>query len=67
MCVCQYCPDSQEIRETGRPRATLFNWVTALLVAGWVGIVAVAAELAGPEEISAVPTLEVFLRSLLGF
>jgi hypothetical protein len=43
----------------------LFNWVTALLLTGWVGIVAVAVELAGPQKLTPLPTLESFLRALL--
>ena len=46
-------------------RPSLFNWITVLLVTGWVVIVAIAAELAGPDSLSAVPTLEGFLKELL--
>jgi hypothetical protein len=31
----------------------------------WVGIVAAAAELAGPDKLAPVPTLEAFIRTLL--
>ncbi len=43
----------------------LFNWVTAILLTGWITIVAVALEFAGPEGMAPVPTLEAFLRQLL--
>ena len=52
-------------RKGTQVRATLFSWVTVLMVAGWVGIVTVAFELAGPRNMTAVPTLEAFLKTLL--
>ncbi|MBT4159815.1 MAG: hypothetical protein HOC70_00275 [Gammaproteobacteria bacterium] len=56
------CPELKESRPIRR--SNLFSGVTALLVSMWVGIVVIAAELAGPESFSSVPTLEAFLRSL---
>ncbi|MDA0273141.1 MAG: hypothetical protein O3C68_07800 [Proteobacteria bacterium] len=46
-------------------RVTLFNWVTMLMATGWVGIVTVALALAGSRNMTAVPTLEAFLKTLL--
>ena len=53
------CP---EPRPAGR--SNLFNWVTAVLVSMWVGIVAIAVEMAVPANLATVPTLEAFIRSL---
>ena len=67
MSACNCCPrtrDAERLPEI-HPRTTLFNWVTVLLLTGWVGIVTIAMETAGPENLSAVPTLEAFLRTLL--
>ncbi len=67
MSACHCCPHTRErkaLLET-RHRPSLFNWVTVLLLTGWVGIVTVALKTAGPENLSAVPTLESFLRTLL--
>ena len=72
MSSCQCCPDLHAKLDQGHKRTdfriqrfSLFNWVTVLLVTGWVGIVSVAFHLAGPSQMSAVPTLEAFLRTLL--
>jgi hypothetical protein len=74
MSACQYCDPSHTPLPTLEPLnqrkethagATLFNWVTVLMVTGWVGIVTVAIELAGPRNMTAVPTLEAFLKTLL--
>ena len=61
MSACQCCSRN----EPTLPRTNLFNRVTVLLLMGWVGIVALAMELAGPKNLTAVPTLDAFLRSLL--
>ncbi len=58
------------LRRRGKPvvlsqSSRLFNWVTVLLVTGWVAIVAIAAELANPANVVATPTVDVFLRQLL--
>ena len=62
MSACHYChhPASQTIAT----RPQLFNWVTALLLTGWVGIVSLAFEMSSAANLSAVPTLEVFLKTL---
>ena len=70
MSACQCCDPSYTLeplkqRKETPVRATLFNWVTVLMVTGWVGIVTVAFELAGPRNMTAVPTLEAFLKTLL--
>lgn len=70
MSACQ-CSDSSRtleslnLRKEAPVRITLFNWLTVLMVAGWVGIVMAAFELAGPRNMTAVPTLEAFLGTLL--
>ena len=58
-------PREREPVETRIERPSLFNWVTVILVAMWVGIVAAAAELAGPDKLAPVPTLEAFFLTLL--
>ena len=75
MSACNCCDQPMleplDIGKNERPqqiswlRPNLFNWVTVLLVTGWVAIVAVAAELSGSDSVSTVPTLEAFLRELL--
>jgi hypothetical protein len=70
MSVCQCCDPSHALEPLNQPketlvRPTLFNWLTLLMVTGWVGIVTVAFELAGPRNMAAVPTLEAFLKTLL--
>ncbi len=57
--------ESLNLRKEAPVRITLFNWLTVLMVAGWVGIVTAAFELAGPRNMTAVPTLEAFLGTLL--
>lgn len=57
------CEDHQP---SSRYRNTkLFNCVTVLLVTAWVGIVAVAIELAGAKPVVAMPSLQSFLAGLL--
>jgi hypothetical protein len=67
-CHClAHCSEPRECEST-EPRVerpSLFNWVTVILVTMWVGIVAAAAELAGPDKLAPVPTLEAFIRTLL--
>jgi len=74
MSACQGCDSSHTelpaLEPLNRPeetpvRVTLFNWVTVLMATGWVGIVTVALELAGPRNMTVVPTLEAFLKTLL--
>jgi hypothetical protein len=74
MSACQFCDSSQTelpaLEPLNRPedipvRVNLFNWVTVLMATGWVGIVIIALELAGPRNMTAVPTLEAFLKTLL--
>lgn len=60
--------DAETLPETlSKPqvRPGLFNWLTVLLLTGWIGIVTFALETAGPDKVSAMPTLEGFLRVLL--
>lgn len=71
MSACSCCPQEAsklpEQNTLARYRQIrLFNWVTVLLLSGWVGIVAVASHLTGtpPAETSAAPALEAFLRLL---
>ncbi len=66
-CQCyNNCPEQPEsLISVAVRRGSLFNWVTTLLVSMWVGIVATAMVLAGPENLAPVPTLELFIRSLL--
>ena len=74
MSACQCCDSSHTelpaLEPLDRPedipvRVTLFNWVTMLMATGWVGIVTVALALAGSRNMTAVPTLEAFLKTLL--
>ncbi|MBO6564977.1 MAG: hypothetical protein JJ934_02245 [Pseudomonadales bacterium] len=64
---CRHTRDAKAPPEihANHVRPNLFNWLTVLLLIGWVGIVTVALETAGAENLSAMPTLEVFLRTLL--
>ena len=66
---CQYSvafqPGVERSREPAR-RPALFNRVTALLLTGWVGIVAAAMQMAGAEQVRNLPTIELFIRSLIG-
>ncbi len=70
MSACNCCPHARDAKSlpeihSNQVRPNLFNWLTVLLLTGWVGIVTVALETAGAENLSAMPTLEVFLRTLL--
>jgi hypothetical protein len=46
-------------------RSGLFNRVTVLLLMAWLGIVAVALETASVGGAHSLPTVELFLKSLL--
>ncbi|MDE0988849.1 MAG: hypothetical protein OSA83_06430 [Pseudomonadales bacterium] len=46
-------------------RASLFSWVSVLMTIGWIGILIVVFELARAGDMTAVPTLEAFLKTLL--
>lgn len=72
MSACTCCPPDrledqlkslQELPGKSR-KVSLFNWVTVLLVTGWVGIVTLALQLAAEKEAS-MPSLESFISSLL--
>lgn len=70
MSACQGCDPSYthepfNHRKETPLRATLFSWVSVLMVIGWIGILTVVFELAGPGDMTAVPTLEAFLKTLL--
>lgn len=62
--------DEQQAQGCGEQQAQfqvktrLFNWVSAILLTGWVLIVAVAAESAGPVEAKS-PPLSVFVERML--
>lgn len=74
MSACQCC-ETQQLQAMDLPghkpgrdhtsRFNLFNWVTVLLLTGWMAIVVAAVGFAGPANVTAVPTLEAFLRTLL--
>jgi hypothetical protein len=70
MCICgdptvEFSSELEERQVIPLSRSGLFNWVTVLLLAVWVGIVTLAIESAGVESMAAAPTLEAFLRTLL--
>ena len=62
MSCCHCEPDTFVDQHVSVPRVSLFNRLTAILVSAWIGIVVLAAEIAGsaPET----PSLESFIRSL---
>lgn len=68
MSACHCCQLAREFNATEEPvrKPVLFNRVTALLLTSWVGIVAVAVELAGAEQVRSLPSVELFIRSLVG-
>ena len=75
MSACHCCQEPGSLSESDRRpypvRVSLFNRVTALLLTGWLVIVFIAVELAGTRvagagDMSTAPTLELFLRYLLG-
>lgn len=70
MSACQDCDPScpyepfDHLKETPL-HASLFSWVSVLMTIGWVGVLVVVFELAGAGDVTAVPTLEAFLKTLL--
>ena len=69
MSACTCCPETT--RELEAPRgpvlrrnASLFNWVTVLLVSGWVAIVTFALHHAATSKTS-LPTVETFISSMI--
>ena len=62
MSACDCC--ERQFAEEIPVRKELFNWVSAALIAGWVMIVAVAAESASMQSGEAV-SLGVFIEQLL--
>ncbi len=66
-CVC--CPETSELNvpqglKAGVRRVSLFNWLTVLLITGWVGIVTLAMQVADDSG-STLPPLETFLSTLI--
>ena len=73
MSACTCCPEVRELPtfddvcgqvQATSKKVTLFNWVTVLLITGWVGIVTVAMQLADRND-AALLSLETFISSLL--
>ena len=70
MSGCQGCdlPDTSESlnrRKETPLRATWFTGVSVLIVIGWIGVLTVVFEMARDRGITAAPTLDAFLRTLL--
>ena len=64
-CDLPYTSESLNRRKNPPLRATLFTGVSVLMVIGWVGVLTVVFEVAGDKGITAAPTLDAFLRTLL--
>ena len=67
MCICN-CIHSQEVRAPVRAREArprLFQLMTVVLLTGWILVVAVAANIAKPEDAPKSPTLQTFIKEML--
>ena len=64
-CDPSYTPEPFNRRKETPLRAFLFSWVSVLMTIGWIGILIAVFELAGAGDMTAVPTLEAFLKTLL--
>lgn len=74
MCVCNCAANdlASQVSQTECSKATerpvnhqLFNWITILLLTGWMLVVGIAANTAEVDKSAEAPTVQAFIRGLL--
>ncbi|MCH7742394.1 MAG: hypothetical protein IIB71_06995 [Proteobacteria bacterium] len=67
MCVCNciYRESTRLSAQSGAAQPHLFQWMTVLLLTGWLLVVAVAAKNAQAEDASTSRSLQTFIEELL--